>query len=34
MIYWNAAAALFGYAWGKISRQGIDVVGHSQLVGQ
>ena len=33
MIYWNAAAALYAYAWGKISRQGIDVVGHSQLVG-
>jgi hypothetical protein len=33
LIYWNAAAALYAYAWGKISRQGIDVVGHSQLVG-
>jgi hypothetical protein len=33
LVYWNAAAALFTYAWAKISRQGIDVVGHSQLVG-
>ncbi|CAF3904950.1 unnamed protein product [Rotaria sordida] len=33
MIYWNAAAALYAYAWAKISRQGIDVVVHSQLVG-
>lgn len=34
LLYWNAAAALYAYAWGKISRYGIDVVGHSQLVGQ
>jgi hypothetical protein len=34
LIYWNAAAAYYAYAWAKISRQGIDVVGHSQLVGQ
>ena len=34
LIYWNAGAALYAYAWAKISRQGIDVVGHSQLVGQ
>ncbi|CAM4854706.1 unnamed protein product [Rotaria socialis] len=33
MVYWNAAAALYAYAWARISRQGIDVVGHSQLVG-
>ena len=33
LIYWNAAAALYAYAWAKLSRQGIDVVGHSQLVG-
>ena len=33
LIYWNAAAALYAYSWGKLSRQGIDVVGHSQLVG-
>ena len=32
-VYWNAAAALYAYAWVKISRQSIDVVGHSQLVG-
>jgi hypothetical protein len=34
LVYWNAAAAYYAYAWAKISRQGIDVVGHSQLVGQ
>ena len=34
LIYWNAAAALYAYAWARISRQGIDVVGHSQLVGE
>jgi len=34
MIYWNAAAALYAYGWAQISRQGIDVVGQSQLVGQ
>ena len=34
LVYWNAAAALYAYAWARISRQGIDVVGHSQLVGQ
>jgi hypothetical protein len=33
LIYWNAAAALYAYAWGKLSRQEIDVIGHSQLVG-
>jgi hypothetical protein len=33
LIYWNAAAALYACAWGKLSRLGIDVVGHSQLVG-
>ncbi|CAF1435987.1 unnamed protein product [Rotaria sordida] len=33
MIYWNAAAALYAYAWAIISRQGIDVATHSQLVG-
>jgi hypothetical protein len=33
LIYWNAGAALYAYAWAKISRQRIDVVGHSQLVG-
>ena len=34
LIYWNAGAALYAYAWAKLSRQGIDVIGHSQLVGQ
>jgi len=34
LIFWNAGAALYAYAWARISRQGIDVVGHSQLVGQ
>ena len=33
MVYWNAAAALYAYAWGKLSRLRVDVVGHSQLVG-
>jgi hypothetical protein len=34
LVYWNAAAALYAYAWAKLSRQGINIVGHSQLVGQ
>ena len=34
LVYWNAGAALYAYAWARISRLGIDVVGHSQLVGQ
>jgi hypothetical protein len=34
MIFWNAGAALFAYAWARISRQGIDAVGHSHLAGQ
>jgi hypothetical protein len=34
LIYWNAASAFYAYAWAKISRQGIDVIAHSQLVGQ
>jgi len=33
-IYWNAAAALYAYSWLKLSRLSIDIVGHSQLVGQ
>jgi hypothetical protein len=33
LIYWNAAAAFYACAWGQLSRLGIDVVGHSQLVG-
>ena len=32
-VYWNAAAAFYAYAWARLSRYGIDVVGHSQLVG-
>lgn len=34
LIYWNAAAALYAYSWLRLSRLSIDVVGHSQLVGQ
>lgn len=34
LIYWNAAAALYAYSWLRLSRLGIDVVGHSQLVGE
>ena len=34
LIFWNAGAALYAYAWGKISRRGIDIIGHSQLVGE
>ncbi len=33
LVYWNAAAAQYAYAWAKLSRQGIDIVGQSQLVG-
>jgi hypothetical protein len=33
LIYWNAAAAFYAYAWGRLTRQEIDVIGHSQLVG-
>jgi hypothetical protein len=33
LIFWNAGGAYYAYAWAKLSRQGIDVVGHSQLVG-
>ena len=33
LVYWNAAAALYAYAWTRLSRYAIDVVGHSQLVG-
>ena len=33
LIYWNVASAFFAYAWAKISRQGIDVIAHSQFVG-
>ncbi len=33
LIYWNAASAFYAYAWAQLSRQGIDVIAHSQLVG-
>ena len=33
LVFWNAGAALYAYAWAKLSRQAIDVIGHSQLVG-
>ena len=32
-IYWNAAAALYAYLFGRLSMFGIDVLGESQLVG-
>ena len=32
-IYWNAAGAMYAYIYGKLSLQGIDVLGESQLVG-
>jgi hypothetical protein len=34
LVYWNAGGALYAYAWAKIARLRIDIVGHSQLVGQ
>lgn len=34
LIFWNAGAAFYAYAWAKLARLGIDIVGHSQLVGQ
>jgi hypothetical protein len=34
LVFWNAGGALYAYAWAKLSRFRIDVVGHSQLVGQ
>ena len=33
LIYWNAAAGLYAYEFGKLSVIGLDVVGMSQLVG-
>ncbi|CAF4426025.1 unnamed protein product [Rotaria sp. Silwood2] len=33
LIFWNAAGVLYAYSWAKLSQQGIDVVGQSQLVG-
>jgi len=32
-IYWNAAASYYAYVFAKLSIQGIDVLGESQLVG-
>ena len=31
--YWNAAAALYAYLFVELSKQGVDVIGESQLVG-
>ena len=31
--YWNAAGALYGYLFIELSKQGVDVIGESQLVG-
>jgi hypothetical protein len=32
-LYWNAAGALYGYLFAELSKQGVDVIGESQLVG-
>lgn len=32
-LYWNAAASLYGYLFINLAKQGIDVIGESQLVG-
>jgi hypothetical protein len=32
-LYWNAAAAVYAYLYGALAKQGIDVIGESQLVG-
>jgi hypothetical protein len=32
-LYWNAAGALYAYLYIELARQGIDVIGESQLVG-
>ncbi len=31
--YWNAAGSLYGYLFVQLSKQGVDVIGESQLVG-
>lgn len=31
--YWNAAAALYGFLYVELAKQGVDVIGESQLVG-
>jgi hypothetical protein len=33
LVYWNAAAAMFAYAFGNVAVLGLDVLGESQLVG-
>lgn len=32
-LYWNAAGSMYGYLFMNLARQGIDVIGESQLVG-
>jgi hypothetical protein len=32
-LYWNAAGALYAYLYSELAKQGIDVIGESQLVG-
>jgi hypothetical protein len=32
-LYWNAAGSLYGYLFMNLAKQGIDVIGESQLVG-
>jgi hypothetical protein len=32
-LYWNAAGALYAYLYSTLAKQGIDVIGESQLVG-
>jgi len=32
-IYWNAAAAMYAYLFGKVSQIGLEVLGESQLIG-
>src|SRR5580692_9673511 len=33
VLYWNAAGALYAYLYGELAKQGVDVIGESQLVG-
>ncbi len=32
-LYWNAAGALYAYLYSELAKQGVDVIGESQLVG-
>jgi hypothetical protein len=32
-LYWNAAGALYAYLYGELAKQGVEVIGESQLVG-